>query len=1276
MHLLAAKPGGFSDEEGIIDLQQSPGDLVILSAQDTSLGLLAEVADELGTTYPQVRLANLVNLTKPAAYDLYEQSVLQHAKVIVVSLLGGLNYWHYGVEQLVALAANRGIRLIIVPGDDQADSELSRYSNCTPTQNYAVWRYLREGGIRNTRSLFHYLGSELLEYEALDETPPPQALPNCLLYAGDNEQLTLEKWQESQRGDKPTVLILFYCSHVQSGNTHAFDDFITVLKYRFNVLAVATSSLKDTTCLTIVNHLIAQSECDVIINTTSFSQHVEGNAALSSEPQVPTQLFDKDIPVIQAILAANSTEDWAQSNQGLRSRDIAMNIALPEYDGRIISRAISFKELHRRSESAQIDIVRYQLHAERAEFVSELAYRWAQLRRMKNADKRIAVVLANYPAKDGRIGNGVGLDTPASTVNILNAMTEQGFAVNHIPQDGNELISQLQVGVTNDLDTIAIKDAFQGISTHQYQHWFSQMPLANQQAVTERWGSVEQDPKYRNGHLIVAGILLGKTFVGIQPARGFNVDVVANYHDPDLVPPHAYLAFYFWIRHTYSADAIAHIGKHGNLEWLPGKSTALSVECWPDIAVGPMPHLYPFIVNDPGEGAQAKRRTQAVILDHLMPPMARAETYGELQELEGLVDEFYQAMDLDTQRETYLRKKIVDLVLKSNLAQELNLDVDPRQNQDELLAQVDTYLCDLKEAQIRHGLHRFGQLPDEIKLAETLVALTRLPRGERRNDHGILHCLSEDLALRNEGELLFDPLKFDPAKPWQGNRPTCLEAITEETWRTEADTRERLELFAENCIDRFLNESPLPNDLPVTTHLLKYIKQIVLRAVEQSGENEIANFIGALNGRFVPAGPSGAPTRGRLDVLPTGRNFYSVDSRSIPSQSAWELGQLSAEQLVLRHLQDHGDYPKQLGLSVWGTSTMRTGGDDIAQAMALMGVRPVWAQGSNRVVDIEVIPGVQLGRPRVDVTLRISGFFRDAFPNVARLFDTAVQTLADYEDPGDLNTLRAHMQSTEQTLIDQGTDPAQAKAQSKLRVFGSKPGSYGAGLQGLIDEGVWDDKSDLARAYVNWGGYSYSKDNFGEAAFTAFESRLSQIEVVVQNQDNREHDLLDSDDYYQFQGGMSNAVDVLRGETPVVYHSDHSNPSAPKIRTLKEEINRVIRSRVTNPKWISAMREHGYKGAFEMAASVDYLFAYDATTNLIDDYQYESVTDSLVMNEENREFLERSNPNALKEMAERLLEAQQRSLWAEPGDYQQKLTDTILKIDNSLEEPSESERQK
>ena len=1272
MHLLAAKPGGFSDDEGIIDLQQSPGEMVILSSQDTTLGLLASVAERLPETYPAVRLANLINLIKPSAYDLYEQAVIRHSRLVIVSVLGGMNYWQYGMERLVAMSKNHSMELIMVPGDDQPDEELFSLSTCDAEMCLRVWRYLREGGSQNITHFYRCIGSHYFAAFLSGETHwlEPRALPAFQIIGKQGGPLTLNEWRQGVHPGRPTVLLLFYRAHIQSGNMDAFVEYISILRGKFDVLAVAVRSLKYPECLEMVNTLLIETDCDIVINTTSFSQHTEGNAALSSLPQMEAGgLFEKAVPVIQAIMAANSVEDWREKPQGLRARDITMNVALPEYDGRIISRAVSFKALVERAEKTQIDIIRYQLHAERAAFVAELSYRWAVLRHKPNHQKRVALVLANYPTKDGRIGNGVGLDTPASTINILRTMQRRGYAVSGLPEDGDALIRQLLSGLTNDPDTLAIKSCFQSLTREDYQAHFERLPPQNQQAVMKKWGAIENDPKYRQGSIMIAGIRFGQVFVGIQPARGFNIDLAANYHDPVLVPCHAYLAFYFWLRHVYATDAIAHIGKHGNLEWLPGKSVALSDACWPDIALGPLPHLYPFIVNDPGEGAQAKRRAQAVILDHLVPPMARAESYGALQELENLVDEFYQALGVDRRRENYLRERILDLIQKMHLDKELKAGQDETASEEALLNEVDTYLCELKEAQIRNGLHRFGEHPEGTTLSETMVSLTRFPRGEAENDAGILHCLCQDLGLKNDGTDFFDPLRFDPAKPWQGKRPERLELLGDEPWRTEADTRERLEKLAEQMINALLEDGWLPDSMPHTAQLLRHIQHTVVIAVKRCGENEINHFMQALDGQFVPAGPSGAPTRGRLDVLPTGRNFYSLDCRAIPTQSAWALGWQSAEQLIQKHMQEKGDYLRQIGLSVWGTSTMRTGGDDIAQAMALMGVRPIWAEGSSRVIDVEIIPGLQLGRPRVDVTLRISGFFRDAFPNVVKLFDVAVQALADYEEPGGLNTIRQHIDSQKETLISRGCPVEQAQAQSRFRVFGSKPGCYGAGLQRLIDERIWNNGSDLAKAYVNWGGYAYHQDA-AEPAFEAFENRLGQLEAVVQNQDNREHDLLDSDDYYQFQGGMANAVRVLKGTFPSIYHGDHSDPSRPRMRTLREELNRVIRSRVLNPKWIAAMRRHGYKGAFEMAASVDYLFAYDATTELIEDYQYEAVTDALVLDEHNQAFLKKHNPNALKEMSEKLLEAQQRGLWKAPGEYNQLLIDAIVDIEDTLETAS------
>ena len=714
------------------------------------------------------------------------------------------------------------------------------------------------------------------------------------------------------------------------------------------------------------------------------------------------------------------------------------------------------------------------------------------------------------------------------------------------------------------------------------------------------------------------------------------------------------------------------MGKHGNLEWLPGKGSALSNECWPDIAMGPMPHFYPFIVNDPGEGSQAKRRTQAVIIDHLMPPMTRAESYGELAELENLVDEFYQAMGMDERRENWLKEQILKLVKETHVLDELA----PSSGDDEaVLAELDTYLCEIKESQIRHGLHRLGQLPEKEKLADTLVALLRLPRGSSKESQGIIHSLADDFGFLNAQDetLAFDPSQASSA-PWLGMKPNILADLIDSHWRTHADTKERLELYAQQLILEHLLASDASvqlEHLPGTQALLQHAKHSVLVALQDSERDEIGAIIKGLAGEFVPPGPSGAPTRGRLDTLPTGRNFFSVDNRAIPSKAAWALGEKSAEALVLRHLQEHGDYPKELGLSVWGTATMRTGGDDIAQAFALMGVRPIWAAGSNRVTDFEVLSCMQLGRPRVDVTLRVSGFFRDAFASVMQLYDAAVQAIVDFEEPGTGNLIRQNVLLRQHALEAQGIHSDIARQEASYRVFGSKPGAYGAGLQGLIDERCWDTQADLAEAYVNWGGYAYGAKHLkgeGIEAKRAFEHRLSQLEVVVQNQDNREHDILDSDDYYQFQGGMTNAVTQLSQKAPEVYLNDHSNPSVPKVRTLKEELNRVVRSRVLNPKWIEAMQEHGYKGAFEMAASIDYLFAYDATTDLVADYQYEKVTAALVFDEANREFLEQNNINALEEMAERLLEACQRGMWQAPNGYDTKLQDLLLELDMRQEQ--------
>ncbi|MEX5350321.1 cobaltochelatase subunit CobN [Pseudomonas juntendi] len=1247
MHLLRTQPGGFVPDDSIADLGQTPAELVILCSGDSHLALLAETAEQLPEGFPSLRLANPMQVQNHASVDLYVDQVLRHAKVILVSLHGGVGYWRYGVEQLVALAA-RGVQLILVPGDDRPDPELTGLGTVTDAQAERLWHYLRQGGKANALNLFNCLASLWLERDYAWEEPQP--LPRTSVYHPGKPSATLQDWYAQWHPDQPVAPVLFYRSHLQAANTSFVDVFCQRLQAAgLNPLPIAVASLKEAACLAQVEAWLDEAGAEVVINTTGF--------ALSSPEQPNLRPLRRDIPVLQAICAQDNQPAWEASEQGLGARDLAMHIVLPELDGRIITRPVSFKDLAWRSERSQSDVVCYRAHPERMDFIAELARRWVMLARLPNAQKRVALVLANYPTRDGRIGNGVGLDTPGAALNILLALQGQGYPVEGLPPSGTALIHQLLGGVTNDLDHLDQRPCAQSLSMADYQQAFASLPQANQQAVLERWGPPEQDPMFRSGRMMIAGLRYGLTFVGIQPARGYQVDLSAVYHDPDLVPPHGYLAFHFWLRNGYAADAVIHVGKHGNLEWLPGKGVGLSAECWPDALLGPLPNIYPFIVNDPGEGAQAKRRTQAVIIDHLMPPLTRAETYGPLRHLERLADEYYDAQLLDPRRARELQRDILELLKANHIDRELQLE-GQLDDASLWLPRLDTYLCDLKESQIRDGLHVFGQSPQGRLRRDTLLALLRVERGDGKGANAsLVRALAKAMALG------FDPLDCDLGQPWQGPRPQRLQALDDAIWRTCGDTRERLELLALVLIEQALaGHLQLPGEpawQPVAT-VLQALVDTLAPTLDGCGAAEIDGLLAALSGRFVPAGPSGAPSRGRLDVLPTGRNFYTVDVRNLPTTTAWRLGFASANLILERHLQDHGDHLRQLGLSVWGTATMRTGGDDIAQALALMGVRPVWATGSQRVDDFEILPLSLLDRPRVDVTLRVSGFFRDAFGNLIRLFDAAVQAVAALDEPEDLNPLAARVRREREALLAEGLQPEQAARQAGWRVFGAKPGSYGAGVQNAIDGRLWQTRDDLAEVYLNHGGYAYGAADEGTPARAAFARRLGQVQAVLHNQDNHEHDLLDSNDYYQFQGGMLAASETLAGRTLASYHGDHSQADRPRIRTLKEELNRVIRARALNPKWIDGAKRHGYKGAFELAATVDNLFAFDATTHLIDDHHYQSLADAYVLDPATRDFMRQHNPEALRDLTERLLEAQQRGLWETPGDYRQALEEQLL----------------
>jgi len=1228
MHLLAATPGVVSDGSEAVDLGQTPGDIVFLSAADTELAALAGAQARAGDDAPGLRLTNFLQLRHHMSVDLYVEKMVSNARLVILRLLGGVSYWPYGVEQIAVACRRRGIGFAAVPGDDQPDSDLTRQSTLKAKDVHRIWQYLVHGGPANADNLLAFAASLL---GGSNDWSEPAPLMTAGLYWPGMEAPDMSAIRAHWQADAPVAAIAFYRALVQSGNLEPVDALISALRARgLNPLPVYLQSLKESVSVGVVSAAFTECPPDVILNATGFAVSTPG----AERTETP---FDAaGCPVLQTVFAATTEHVWSESTTGLIARDIAMNVALPEVDGRVLSRAVAFKSEARFDEATQTAVVKHLPSENRIAFVADLAAAWAKLRHTPVPDRRIALVLANYPNRDGRIGNGVGLDTPAGTMTLLRAMTDAGYTTGDLPADGNALVDRLLAGPTN--AAVKQRTVEETISLADYQIFLSGLPAVLRGAVTDKWGAPEADPFYLPGEadcgaFAIPAFRCGNIAIGLQPARGYNIDPEKTYHDPDLVPPHGYLAFYAWLRRQYRADAVIHMGKHGNLEWLPGKSLALSETCFPEAALGPVPHIYPFIVNDPGEGTQAKRRASAVIIDHLTPPLARAETYGPLADLERLVDEYYEAAGVDPRRIDLLREKIVDLTRASGL--DLDCGIDPDEPADEALAKLDNYLCELKEMQIRDGLHIFGESPAGSLRDALLVALARLPRGDGQDgNRSLIRALSADLGFDG-----FDPLDCVLGDPWTGPTPPALPG--DDPWRTKGDTVERLE----NLALALVAGNASAGDWPQTRAVLQQISERIAPAVEACGDAEIAGALTALNGDFVQPGPSGAPTRGRPEVLPTGRNFYSVDTRTVPTPTAWTLGWKSATLLVERHVQEHGEWPRRMALSAWGTSNMRTGGDDIAQGLALMGVQPQWDRGSGRVTGFDVMPLDVLDRPRVDVTLRLSGFFRDAFPAQIDLFDSAVRAVAAMDEPADQNPLAARVAEDTAALVADGVDADTARRRAGHRVFGSRPGAYGAGLQALIDERGWDTDADLARAYIAWGGYAYGDGADGRAEHRLFERRLGTVQAVVHNQDNREHDLLDSDDYYQFEGGLTAAVRHLSGDQPAVWHNDHSRPETPKIRSLEDEIGRVVRARVVNPKWIAGVMRHGYKGAFEMAATVDYLFAFAATAHCVKDHHFDLVFDAYLDDDDVRGFLEDNNPDALRDMADRLLEAQDRGLW-------------------------------
>jgi len=1249
--------------------------IVFLTTADTDLQALAGALDNLPQGFPPVHARHVRHLSSPQALDGFLAGTASRASLVVLRLLGGKNAFEEGVQRLAALCRERGVPFVACPGEATRDPALEAASTAPAAVVARAYEYLVHGGTENLRHLLLFLSDTLLGTS--HGYGPPLPLPwDGIWRPGVPGVLSAREYAEGYwRPGQPVVAVLFYRALWAVGDTEAIAALVRALEERgANTLPVFCYSLRDEATvpgqlpLALRRHLLddrGRPVVDCVVSALSF-------ALARDDPDATARaLASLDVPILQAVVSTASRRQWEESAVGLSPLDVAMNVALPELDGRIVALPIAFKE-EREEPRLGVTVARAVPAPELVEIVAGQALRWAALRRKPNGEKRIAIVLSNYPTRSARAGNAVGLDTPASAVRLLDALREAGYLVPEVPANGDQLMHRLLASGTYDKEHLTEEHLARApghVAGEDYRRWFDALPEPARQEMERAWGSPPGQVYRSDGGLAVPGLVLGNVYLGLQPPRGFGEDPMAVYHSPDLPPTHHYLAFYRWLRDGFGADAIVHLGKHGTLEWLPGKGIGLSDSCYPTVSLPDLPLVYPFIVNDPGEGAQAKRRAHAVIVDHLMPPMTAAGTYGDLARLEQLMDEYARAQAMDPAKLPLVRQQIWELVERANLHRDLGVERQP-EDFDSFLLHVDGYICELKDAIIRGGLHVLGEPPQGEALLDTLLALTRLDNGDVPS---LRRAVAEALGVP------YQDLRSELGLPYEGPVAPAL-ASPGMPLRTRGDVLAAVDalcrrLMAELASCRFdadavveVQERVLGCVSEAVSRTLAHVCRRLVPDLERTTD-EVRNLLHGLEGGFVPPGPSGSPTRGMANVLPTGRNFYSLDPRSVPSPFAWEVGRALAECLVERYLREEGRYPEMVGLVVWGTAVMRTHGDDIAQALALLGVRPRWREEDGRVVGLEVIPLEELGRPRIDVTLRISGFFRDAFPNLIALLDEAIETVANLDEPDEMNYVARHYRQDLARHTASGQRGEEARNRALYRIFGSKPGTYGAGILAALDEGNWRTEEDLASIYIAWGSYAYSRRSQGESAPLEFREQFARIAVAAKNQDNREHDIFDSDDYLQYHGGMVATVKALTGRRPRAYFGDSSDPALPRVRDLADEARRVFRTRVVNPKWLQAMMAHGYKGAFELAATVDYLFGYDATAGVVDDWMYAEVARAYALDPQVQEFFRRSNPWALRDIAARLLEAAGRGLWqSPPPEVLAALRRVYLETDALLEE--------
>ena len=1155
-------------------------------------------------------------------------------------------------------------------GDEESMALAQEYSSRFESPEWKdICAYLSHGGAMNFCFLMQYL--EAFMDKRTPDAPPPEALPQEGIYHPDFPGLpSLKEYKEKNfRPGRLTVGLWFYQSYWVNNNLVYIDSLIRELERRgANVIPVFHQRFKDVVVKNrgsdyIVDEYFMEdgkSIIDVLINPMMF--------ALTMVAKEYKELYPKmNVPVIQAMMTMQPREVWQASCQGMKTMEVSYNAAQPEFDGALITVPIASREEDETDPVTGALISRYKPIEDRSDKVVSLALNWARLSKLQNSEKKVAIVFHHYPPRNDRIGCAAGLDSFESVKLILDRLHNDGYQVDEFFENGQELAERILSCMTCDsrwitYDKMAERcQAF--ASDKEYAPWHEALPAATREKQTHDWGAIPGELFVHDEKMMFPGFINGNVFVTIQPPRGFLENTEAIYHDMYLSPPHHYLAHYRWIKNVFKADAVMHIGKHGSLEWLPGKALGLSEECYPDSAIMDLPNIYPYIINDPSEGAQAKRRSYCCIIDHLTPVFTNADLYEDMTTVESKLKEYEDAKKEDPGKCPVLIPLIWEAVVEADLDKDLETTEEEALGDfDAFLEKLHSYMHELSDTMIGDGLHIFATPPEGERLVEFLVQLTRLNNGDVPSlRESVCQALGWDMdvLLENRGKSIA-----------QYNGKTGGECIRQAHETALAMVGNFCKAgFDKQQVPSIVQDALGKRDL-MLENALDYIGEFLTPNIARTTE-EMDYAMTALNGEFVPPGPSGAPTRGQADILPTGRNFYSVDPLTIPTPGAWEVGVRLGDALIERTVEETGKYPENVGIVVYGGPTMRSRGDDIAEILYLYGLKPVWAKGSGRVAGLEVIPQSQLNRPRIDVTPRVSGFFRDSFPNLMEMLDEAAQMAASLDEPEESNLIRKHVVTDMQTYLDSGMDKDEAFREATFRVFGCPPGAYGAGVTELVESKLWDTQDDLGNNYIRYSSHAYGRGTYGAQKPETFRKVLSRMDTTVKNEDSREYDMMSCTDYYNYYGGLIVAAKTVRGEAPLSFMGDSSDPSRVKMRTTQEEAKHILRARLINPKWLDGLKRHGYKGAGDISHMMDVMLGWDATAEVMDDWMYERVANKYALDQDMKDWMKEVNPYALQNILDKLLEAIKRGMWNASDDMEEALMQEYLDIEGEIEELTE-----